>query len=166
MHRRIVCSVIVVALVAVGAFGCKRQARISNKLAPVASQIAKPPAPVAHAPPPVQPPSPALQNEKSAYVASARAQMDQMQQSIAKLQATTWKTSGPSRAEYDKLLRDVAAKRAAFQVDVASIPAASAESWPALKAKSDRDLVAMRGAVQVAASRIVPSPVTAAKLAQ
>ena len=112
-----------------------------------AAKVPVPP-PIAHAN--FNPQSQALQHEKSGYVTSARTQMDQMQQQVASMQATTWRTAGPNRAAFDKLLRDVAVKRAALQADIASIPNAPAESWPALKAKADRDLVAFRATVGAA----------------
>ena len=120
-----------------------------------AAKVPVPP-PMAHAN--FNPQSQALQHEKSGYVTSARTQMDQMQQQVASMQATTWRTAGPNRSAFDKLLRDVAVKRAALQVDIAAVPNAPAESWPALKAKADRDLVAFRAAVGAASSRISTAP--------
>ncbi len=148
-------------LLALGTSGCKKRDKeqvVANRLGPVAQQATKIPTPAAIPHPNVNPQSQALKNEKDGYVASARTQMDLMQKEMASLQATTWKTAGPNRAIYDKLLRDAAVKRAAFQADVATMPNASAESWPALKAKADRDLVLYRGAFVAASSRIVSAP--------
>jgi hypothetical protein len=156
MNRNLVCAACGITLLfALGSTGCKRQAKIANRLAPAAQQAVKLPPPAAQPIPNVQ--QIQIHNEKNAYLASARAQMDQMQQSVAPLQVASARTTGPTRASYDKLLRDVAAKRAAFQADIASIPNATPENWPTVKAKSDHDLVALRAAVIAASSRIPPA---------
>jgi hypothetical protein len=145
-----------VVVFAFGSAGCrKKQAPIQNHVGPVASQAAKPVAPAAH---PVPIPNvkaiSELEREKAAYVSSARGQLDDIQKQVAPLQATMAHTAGAARVEYAKLLNDVAAKRAAFQADIASIQNASQDNFPGLRTKADHDLMALRGSMQAATTRI------------
>jgi len=156
MRRSISLVCVALALVAFGSAGCKKkQAPITNKVAPVAQQATKPPQPVAlpnvHA-------LTELQNEKTAYLTSARGQLDDMNKRIAPMQVTTAKTFGASRVEYTKLLTDVNAKRAAFQVDLVSVQNATQANWQQVRAKADADLTALRSSMAAAQAKIPSAP--------
>ena len=156
-HQAIVAALVMLAAT-IGGSGCKRA---KAQTAPRAEALASAPAQhIAQRAIGQQQAAYAAAQERMRfdYVARVQRELDQMNAQVTPLAAAASRATGAARAEDQRLLGDVNARRAALHADLAAIPHATSQTWPAVKAKVDKDLTAFEGAMRTTSSRIHAPP--------